>query len=88
MLLFGSGLKRSTTNKLILFAIVLLCLCFVILSVDATYKYHKKFAKHLYKFLKKEKKFFKKKGLEAAALLALGGYKKKLMPLPVPLPIP
>ena len=89
MKLLSPGLNRSATNKLILCVIVLSCLCFLFVSVDASYKAHKKFAKHLYRFLRKEKHFFKKKGIEAAAMLAFGSlHKKKIFPLPFPLPIP
>ena len=84
------GLGKSRANKLILFGLVLLCLCFLLASVVAygSYKAHKRFAKHLYKFLKEERYFLKKKGIEAAALFALTSMGKKKIPIPLPLPIP
>lgn len=57
-------------------------------DAGSPFKAHRKFAKHLYKFVRKEKKFFKKKGLEAAALVALSSVNKKKIPIPFPLPIP
>lgn len=88
VLLSSVRVSRSTTNKLILCALVLFFFCFLLVTVDG-FKAHKKFVKHLYKFIKREKKFFKVKGLEAAALLAVGKMsKKKLTPIPLPLPIP
>lgn len=81
-------MNRSTINKLVLALAILTCLLVFIVTVDASFKQHKKFAKHLFKFVKKEKKFFKKKGLEAAALIAMSGFHKKKIPLPFPLPIP
>lgn len=84
-------MSRSTTNTLIVLLVLAFCLCVFVASVDAYNKIKatKRFAKHLFRFVKREKKFFKKKGIEVAALAALGHVsKKKLFPLPIPLPIP
>lgn len=84
-------IKFDQNRLLILLFLLVIIVCFIMSSVDASsssFKSHRKFAKHLYKFIRKEKKFFKKKGLEAAALIALSSYSKKKIPLPFPLPIP
>ncbi|KAI2796184.1 hypothetical protein RDWZM_007424 [Blomia tropicalis] len=86
-----SGQHRSSLNKLLLVGLTLFFICYLMNSVEAyrAFKAHRKFAKHLFRFVKKEKHFFKKKGLEAAALLAISGVgKKKVFPVPFPLPIP
>lgn len=70
------GLGKSRTNKWILLGFVLLCLCFVFVSVEGSYKYHKRFAKHLLKFMKKEKHYITK-GLALAAMAGLS--KKKVV---------
>ncbi|KAH9414610.1 hypothetical protein DERP_008806 [Dermatophagoides pteronyssinus] len=86
-------MNRSSLNQLIMTTIlILLIICFImaISSVESAtiFKSHRKFAKHLYKFIRKEKKFFKKKGIEVAALAAISSIHKKKIPIPFPLPIP
>lgn len=73
-------LGLSKTRTILLLGFAFFCLSIIFSSVDGgSLKYHKRFAKHLYKFMKKEKYFFKKKGLGAAAILALSHVKKSVV---------
>ncbi|KAH9501507.1 hypothetical protein DERF_012348 [Dermatophagoides farinae] len=86
-------MNRSSMNQLIittLLIMIFICFIMAITTVESSsvFKAHRKFAKHLYKFIRKEKKFFKKKGIEVAALAALSSVHKKKIPIPFPLPIP
>ncbi len=53
-------------------------------------KQEAKFKHSLFHFLYKHKKYIKKKGIAAAAVVAAHGLKKKrkVLPLPIPFPIP
>ena len=89
MNLFSAVLSQRSFALFALFIIFIILVFWTPESEAYSFKGHKKFAKHLYKFMRKEKGFLKKKAFEGAALLALGSMtKKKVFPIPLPLPIP
>lgn len=72
--MIGLNSKTKTTKWILISALVLLCLSFLFVSVDGSFKYHKRFAKHLFRFVKKEK-YMIKKGLAIAAMAGMGAKK-------------